>query len=103
MFTDLEGSTALYERLGDGEAYRLVRRHFGFLAASIREHDGALVKTIGDAVMAAFALPEQAVGAALEIRARIAAFNARTEEHTAELQSLMRTSKADFCLEKKKN
>lgn len=82
MFTDLEGSTALYERLGDGEAYRLVRRHFGFLAASIREHDGALVKTIGDAVMAAFALPEQAVAAALEIRARITAFNAEYRDDT---------------------
>lgn len=76
LFTDLEGSTALYERLGDGAAYRLVRRHFGFLAATIREHDGALVKTIGDAVMAVFTRPEQAVATALEIRDRIAAFNA---------------------------
>jgi class 3 adenylate cyclase len=75
MFTDLEGSTALYERLGDAGAYRLVRRHFGFLADSIREHDGALIKTIGDAVMAAFATPEQAVRAALEIHDRIDAFN----------------------------
>jgi class 3 adenylate cyclase len=75
MFTDLEGSTALYERLGDAAAYRLVRRHFSFLAESIREHDGALIKTIGDAVMAAFATPEQAVRAALEIRDRIGAFN----------------------------
>lgn len=76
MFTDLEGSTALYERLGDGAAYRLVRRHFAFLADTIRAHDGALVKTIGDAVMAAFARPEQAVLAALEIRDRIGRFNA---------------------------
>jgi class 3 adenylate cyclase len=75
MFTDLEGSTALYERLGDAAAYRLVRRHFGVLAETIREHDGALIKTIGDAVMAAFATPEQAVQAALHIHDRIAAFN----------------------------
>ncbi|MFN4277127.1 MAG: adenylate/guanylate cyclase domain-containing protein [Ferrovibrio sp.] len=83
MFTDLEGSTALYERLGDGAAYRLVRRHFAFLAATIRDHDGALVKTIGDAVMAAFATPEQAVRAALEIRDRIGGFNAEYREETA--------------------
>lgn len=76
MFTDLEGSTALYEQLGDAAAYRLVRRHFGVLAEIIREHDGALIKTIGDAVMAAFATPEQAVRAALRIHDRIAAFNA---------------------------
>lgn len=83
LFTDLEGSTALYERLGDGAAYRLVRRHFAFLAAGIRNHDGALVKTIGDAVMAAFATPEQAVSAALEIRDRIGAFNAEYRAETA--------------------
>lgn len=82
MFTDLEGSTALYERLGDGAAYRLVRRHFAFLAATIRQHDGALVKTIGDAVMAAFATPEQAVRAGLEIRDRIGAFNAEYRAET---------------------
>lgn len=76
MFTDLEGSTALYERLGDAAAYRLVRRHFGVLAETIREHDGALIKTIGDAVMAAFATPEQAMQAALHIHDRISAFNA---------------------------
>ncbi|WP_300303016.1 adenylate/guanylate cyclase domain-containing protein [Ferrovibrio sp.] len=83
IFTDLEGSTALYERLGDGAAYRLVRRHFGFLATTIRDHDGALVKTIGDAVMAAFATPEQAVRAALEIRDRIGSFNAEYRAETA--------------------
>ncbi len=84
LFTDLEGSTALYERLGDGAAYHLVRRHFGFLAATIRNHDGALVKTIGDAVMAAFAKPEQAVLAALEIHDRIGAFNAEYRRETAD-------------------
>lgn len=83
LFTDLEGSTALYEKLGDGAAYRLVRRHFGFLAATIRGHDGALVKTIGDAVMAVFTRPEQAVATALEIRDRIEAFNADYRAETA--------------------
>ena len=66
MFTDLEGSTALYERVGDGLAYQMVRRHFALLAAVVRAHDGAMVKTIGDAVMAAFARPGDAVGAALD-------------------------------------
>jgi class 3 adenylate cyclase len=77
MFTDLKGSTALYERLGDGAAYRLVREHFAFLAAAIRCHDGALVKTIGDAVMAAFSDPAQAVRAALAVQREIKDFNAR--------------------------
>ncbi len=73
MFTDLKGSTALYARLGDAAAYRLVRRHFAVLASTVRAHDGAVVKTIGDAVMAAFAEPADAVAAALDSRAAIAA------------------------------
>ena len=77
MFTDLKGSTALYERLGDGAAYRLVREHFAFLAAAIRRHDGALVKTIGDAVMAAFSDPAQGVRAALAVQSETGDFNAR--------------------------
>lgn len=75
MFTDLKGSTAMYGRLGDAAAYRLVRDHFAFLAAEIREHDGAIVKTIGDAVMAAFSDPAQALAAALAVQRNVAAFN----------------------------
>ena len=76
LFTDLKGSTAFYERVGDARAYRLVREHFAFLAARIREHNGAIVKTIGDAVMAAFADPADAVRAALAIQQKVADFNA---------------------------
>ena len=77
LFTDLSGSTALYERIGDAAAYRLVREHFAFLAGTIRAHDGAVVKTIGDAVMAAFADPADAVRAAIAVQAAVAGFNRR--------------------------
>jgi class 3 adenylate cyclase len=76
LFTDLKGSTALYERIGDAAAYQLVREHFGFLADAVRQADGTIVKTIGDAVMAAFADPAKAVSAALAIQERVAEFNA---------------------------
>jgi class 3 adenylate cyclase len=76
MFTDLAGSTALYERIGDGPAYRLVRDHFAFLAGAVRQHNGTLVKTIGDAVMAAFGDPADAVRAALAVQDEVGAFNA---------------------------
>ena len=76
LFTDLRGSTALYERVGDAVAYNIVRDHFAFLAAIVRNHDGAVVKTIGDAVMAAFGDPADAVKAALAMQADIATFNA---------------------------
>lgn len=83
LFSDLEGSTALYERIGDGPAYRMVRRHFAYLAETVRSFDGALVKTIGDAVMAAFADPAQAVRAALAIQAGIDRFNHKFHLKTA--------------------
>jgi class 3 adenylate cyclase len=76
MFTDLKSSTAFYEKVGDARAYHLVRDHFAFLAAIIRENDGAIVKTIGDAVMAAFADPAKAVRAAIAIQQQVTRFNA---------------------------
>jgi class 3 adenylate cyclase len=75
LFSDLRGSTALYERVGDAAAFNIVRDHFAFLAAIVRDHDGAVVKTIGDAVMASFGDPVDAVQAALAMQARIAHFN----------------------------
>jgi class 3 adenylate cyclase len=77
LFSDLKGSTALYQSIGDASAYHLVRDHFAFMAKVIRDHEGAVVKTIGDAVMAAFVSPAQAVAAAIEIQRRIAAFNGK--------------------------
>jgi class 3 adenylate cyclase len=75
LFSDLRGSTALYERVGDAAAYNIVRDHFAFLAAIVRDHDGAIVKTIGDAVMASFGDPADAVKAALAMQTNIADFN----------------------------
>ena len=71
LFSDLRGSTALYERVGDSVAFNLVREHFALLASIVRDHNGAVVKTIGDAVMAAFGDPADAVAAALAMQARI--------------------------------
>jgi class 3 adenylate cyclase len=72
LFSDLQGSTALYERVGDAQAYNMVRDHFALLAGIVRDHDGAVVKTIGDAVMASFGDPANAVRAALAMQAAIA-------------------------------
>ena len=68
LFTDLKGSTALYERVGDLAAFDLVRAHFHALLEIISAEKGAVVKTIGDAVMATFNRPEQALAAGLRIR-----------------------------------
>ncbi len=76
LFSDLKGSTELYERIGDSAAYAMVREHFAMLSEIIREHRGVLVKTMGDAVMAAFYEPADAARAALAIAARVTAHNA---------------------------
>ena len=54
LFTDLTGSTALYSSLGDSTAFRVVDDHFDVLRIAIEEAGGTLVKTMGDAVLAAF-------------------------------------------------
>src|SRR5450432_423550 len=76
LFTDLKGSTALYERVGDLVAFDLVRAHFHALLEIIASEKGAVVKTIGDAVMATFVKPEHALAAGLRMRAAMEALNA---------------------------
>src|SRR5882757_6239368 len=77
LFTDLKGSTALYERVGDLVAFDLVRAHFHALLEIISAEKGAVVKTIGDAVMATFIRPEHAIVAGLRMRAAMKELNAR--------------------------
>jgi class 3 adenylate cyclase len=75
LFTDLKGSTALYERVGDLAAFDLVRAHFRALLDIIGSEKGAVVKTIGDAVMATFIRPEDALMAGLKMRAAMDELN----------------------------
>jgi class 3 adenylate cyclase len=76
VFTDLRGSTQMYERIGDLAAFDLVRRHFGVLGEVVRHHGGSIVKTIGDAVMASFSTPGAGMAAALGMRDEMVRFNA---------------------------
>ena len=73
LFTDLRGSTAMYRGLGDAPAYAVVRDHFSVLAEAARAHRGAIVKTIGDAVMATFSRVDDGLGAARQMHAEIPA------------------------------
>jgi len=76
LFTDLKGSTQLYERVGDLVAYDLVRQHFAELYQIVASEAGAVVKTIGDAVMATFPTPDRALAAALRMREAMQTLNA---------------------------
>lgn len=77
LFSDLKGSTAMFEQLGDGPAYAQVHDHFEFMTQVVREHRGAVVKTIGDAIMAVFTKDADALRAALAIQRSLPAFNAQ--------------------------
>lgn len=79
IFTDLKGSTSLYERIGDLNAFSLVREHFDVLGKVVGANAGAIVKTIGDAVMGSFMTPYDAVKAALEMRRAVQTLNKKQE------------------------
>jgi class 3 adenylate cyclase len=68
LFSDIVGSTALYIERGDPEAFVAVRKHFSEIYEIVVEHEGALVKTIGDATMATFGDALNAVRAARRLQ-----------------------------------
>jgi class 3 adenylate cyclase len=72
LFTDLRNSTQLYREIGDATAFGRVMNHFDVLKKAISKHDGAIVKTIGDAVMAVFRSPAAALNAMLEAQQQLA-------------------------------
>jgi class 3 adenylate cyclase len=65
LFTDLRDSTRMYREIGDAPAFGLVMDHFDVLREAITAENGAIVKTIGDAVMAVFQRPVAALQAIL--------------------------------------
>jgi adenylate cyclase len=73
LFTDLRNSTQLYREIGDATAFGRVMNHFDVLKKVITDEDGALVKTIGDAVMAIFRRPVAALRAMLTAQELLAA------------------------------
>jgi class 3 adenylate cyclase len=82
LFSDLTGSTALYTQVGDAAAFRLVDDHFDVIRAVVDAHGGVLVKTMGDAVMAAFVDATHCAQAAMDALARFEAFRGE-EKHGA--------------------
>lgn len=72
MFSDIEGSTALNERIGDRAWVRLIGKHDKAVRRHVDHHHGHVVKSQGDGFMVAFARPEQAVRCALDIQQSMA-------------------------------
>lgn len=70
LFTDLEGHTALFEELGTDRAHALVRRLLGIMTDEVSGHDGTLIKSEGDGVIATFAGVRSALQCAVAIQRR---------------------------------
>ena len=73
LFTDLKDSTRMYREIGDATAFGRVMNHFDILKQAIMDEDGALVKTIGDAVMAVFRHPAAGLRAMLHVQQLLSA------------------------------
>lgn len=78
MFTDIEGSTAMTQRLGDAGAQDLLRAHNTLLRGALKEHGGREVKHTGDGIMASFPLASRALDCAIAVQR---AFGAHNDEH----------------------
>ena len=85
LFTDLRHSTQLYREIGDATAFGRVMNHFDVVRKSIADHDGAVVKTIGDAVMAVFRSAADGLGAMLEVQQALA--DAAGRQHASGAES----------------
>src|SRR5246127_134833 len=86
LFSDLKDSTALYERVGDLVAFDLVNEHFRLLQEIIASERGAVVKTVGDAVMATFETPDRAIAAAIRMREAMSDLGAERQHQSLRLK-----------------
>ena len=76
LFTDVEGSTALTQRLGDARARDLLRQHERIVREALKSHGGAEVKTMGDGFMASFSSATKALECAIAMQRAFAEWNA---------------------------
>jgi class 3 adenylate cyclase len=86
LFSDLKDSTELYDRVGDLVAFDLVNEHFRLLQEIIASERGAVVKTIGDAVMATFETPDRAIAAAIRMREAMSDLGAERQHQSLGLK-----------------
>jgi class 3 adenylate cyclase len=80
LFTDVEGSTALTERVGDAKAREVLRAHERIVREALKAHGGAEVKTMGDGFMASFSSATQALECAIAIQRAFAEHSEAAEE-----------------------
>jgi class 3 adenylate cyclase len=80
LFTDVEGSTALTERVGDAKAREVLREHERIVREALRAHGGSEVKAMGDGFMASFASATRALECAIAMQRAFAAHSEGADE-----------------------
>jgi class 3 adenylate cyclase len=80
LFTDVEGSTALTDRLGDSAARALLREHEEITREQLKAHGGSEVKTMGDGFMASFGSATKALECAMAMQRAFASRNESADE-----------------------
>ena len=91
MFSDIEDSTPINERLGDQRWMELLRAHNAIIREQIAAHDGDVVKTAGDGFMMSFRQPLKALRCAIAIQRAFAAHNQQHAEHPLVIRIGMHT------------
>ena len=79
LFTDMEGSTNLTQRLGDERAQEVLRAHNGIVRDALKAHGGSEIKHTGDGVMTSFPATTKALECAIAIQGSFAAYNGSAE------------------------
>ena len=80
LFTDVEGSTALTQRLGDAKAREVLRAHERIVREALQSHSGSEIKHTGDGIMASFPSATWAVESAIAMQKAFAEYNETADE-----------------------
>lgn len=86
LFTDIESSTALTQRLGDSAAQDVLHEHNVIVRDALRTHGGTEVKHTGDGIMASFSSASRAIACAIEIQEGMGARNEQRGEHLVKIR-----------------
>ncbi len=94
LFTDIQDSTKIWDQYGDVKARLIVDQHNRLLFPVVKKYRGRIIKTIGDAIMASFKKPQNAVKAAIAIQQTLAATRQRDERFQLKVRIGVHTGKA---------
>ena len=94
MFTDIEGSTAMTERLGDQKAQDVLHIHNAIIREQVAAHQGFEVKSAGDGFMLAFSSARRALACSIAIQRTFAAHNAENADEPIRVRIGLHTGEA---------